>query len=198
MRPPFRFPVVPAALLALTGALLTGCSSPSPATTTGAPAAENPPQLALPFPFGSKIDSLNGIAGHPFGQPLSAFPALQPLPPTAGDPTRKYAYEGRAGWFGQHQAQVPTQIYYFLDGKFFRFLAVGNPAVLRPEAVYLLGPGQAEGQFRLFWEGRRAQGAYVEQPGGFGRTGTLDVWSKPLAAALASREQARLKAENAQ
>lgn len=198
MPPSFRFPSLPTALLALTGILLGSCSSPDSATTAAPPAAGGTPPPAPSFPFGSKVDSLNGAAGHTFGQPLSAFPKMQLLPPTAGELTRAYTYKGNAGWFGQHQAQVPTQIYYFLDGKFCRFMAVGNPAVLRPEVTYLFGPSAAEGQYRLFWEGRRARAAYVEQPGGFGRTGTLDVLSKPLEAALAGQEQAQLKAENAQ
>jgi hypothetical protein len=70
-------------------------------------------------------------------------------------------------------------LYYFLDGKFCRFLAIGDAAVLRPEATYLFGPDQAEGKYRLFWEGRRARAAYVEKAQGFGWEGTLDVVSKP-------------------
>lgn len=153
---------------------------------------------ASQFPFGGKVDSLNGIAGHTFGEPLSAFPKMRLLPPTPGALTRTYAYEGKEGWFGKHQAQVSTQFYYFMNGKFCRFLAIGNPTVLRPEVTYLFGPGQAEGKYRLFWEGSRARAAYVEQAEGFGMSGRLDVLSKTFEAEQAAREQARLKAENAQ
>jgi hypothetical protein len=112
--------------------------------------------------------------------------------------TRTYSYEGKEGWFGKHQAQVSTQLYYFLNGKFCRFLAIGNSTLLRPEVTYLFGPGQAEGKYRLFWEGRRARAAYVEQARGFGMEGRLDVLSKAFEAQQAAQEKARLKAENAQ
>jgi hypothetical protein len=183
-------------LLALTGALLTGCSSPSPATSES-PAATGTAAAPTPqFPFGSRVDSLNGIVGHSFGEPLSAFPNLRPLPPTPGTLTRTYSYEGKEGWFGKHQAQVSTQLYYFLNGRFCRFLAIGNPTVLRPEATYLFGPGQAEGKYRLFWEGSRARAAYVEQPRGMGMEGKLDVLSKAFEAEQAAQEKAQLRAEN--
>jgi hypothetical protein len=89
---------------------------------------------------------------------------------------------------------VRTQLYYFLDGKFYRFLAVGDAAVLRPQATYLFGPGQAEGQYQLFWKGSNARAAYIEKAQGFGWEGTLDMVSKPPEAELA----ARLEAENAE
>lgn len=194
----FRASLATTTLLALTGGLLASCSSPTPATSEAPATAGTTPPPAPQFPFGSQIDSLNGIAGHSFGEPLSAFPQLRLLPPTAGELTRTYAYEGKAGWFGKHQAQVSTQLYYFWNGKFCRFLAVGNPTVLRPEATYLFGPGQAEGKYQLFWEGSRARAAYVEQARGFGMIGRLDVLSKPFEAKLAAQAKARLQAENAQ
>lgn len=194
----FRCLFAPAVALVLASGLLASCSSPS-ATSTPADAAagtSTPPPPASPF--GGKIDSLNGIAGHSFGEPLSAFPKMQLLPPAPGEVTRTYTDEGTTGWFGQHHAQVRTQFYYFLDGKFYRFLALGDPAVLRPEVLYLFGPGQAQGQYQLFWEGSRARAAYVEKAEGFGLEGRLDVLSKPVEAELAARARAKLKAENAQ
>lgn len=191
---PFRFLLAPSALLALANGPLAGCSSPN-ATSPPAEAA-TPPRPA--FPFGGRVDSLNGLAGHAFGEPLSAFPQMRALPPKPGELTRTYAYEGTAGWFGKHQAQVPFQYYYFLNGKFCRFLAIGNAAVLRPEATYLFGPSQQESTYRLFWEGSRARAAYIETPEGFGWKGTLDVVSKPFEAEQAAQARARLQAENAQ
>jgi hypothetical protein len=120
---------------------------------------------------------------------------LSPLP---GEPTQAFSDRGTTGWFGKHRAQVPTQLYYFMNGKFCRFLAVGNAAALRQEATYLFGPGQPQGAYRLFWEGRHARAAYVEQARGLGMEGRLDVLSKPFEAELAARKQAQLKAENAQ
>jgi hypothetical protein len=87
-------------MLTLIGVLLGSCSSPSPTTNETMPAAEVTPPPSRQFPFGSKVDSLNGIAGHTFGQPLSAFPKMQLQPPLPGQLTRTYAYEGTAGWFG--------------------------------------------------------------------------------------------------
>ncbi len=93
---------------------------------------------------------------------------------------------------------MPTQLYSFLDGKFCAFVALGDPAVLRPETGYLFGPGQAQGQYQSFWDGSRARAVYTEKAVGFGREGRLDVLSKPYEAELAARARAKLKAENAQ
>ena len=197
----FRYILAPAVALVLASGLLVSCSSPSPTSTPADSAAGNSAPPPPAFPFGGKIDSLDGIAGHTFGEPLSAFPKMRLLPPIPGVPaglTRTYTYEGTAGWFGKHQAQVRTQLYSFLDGKFCAFLAIGDPAVLRPEATYLFGPGLAQGQYQLFWEGSRARAVYAEKAAGFGMEGRLDVLSKPLEAEQAARASAKLKAENAQ
>jgi hypothetical protein len=162
------------------------------------PAAGVTAQPSPQFPYGGKVDSLNGIAGHTFGQPLSAFPQMRLMAPTPGGLTRTYVYEGNEGWFGKHHQQVHTQFYYFLNGKFCRFMALGDPAVLRPEATYLFGPGQAQGKYRLFWEGSEARAAYTEQARGMGMEGQLDVLSKTLEAEQAAQTQAKLKAENTQ
>lgn len=182
--------------LTLVGALLTGCSSPSADTRQAPATAPTPPVPTTQFPFGGRIDSLNGLAGHAFGEALSAFPQLRQLPPTPGELTQAYSYQGKQGWFGRHRAQVPTQLYFFLHGKFCRFLAVGNATMLRPEATYLFGPGQAEGKYRLFWEGSRARAVYTEQAQGFGMEGRLDLLSKPFEAEQAARQKAQLQAAN--
>ncbi|MDQ2769111.1 MAG: hypothetical protein M3Y54_01250 [Bacteroidota bacterium] len=200
--PAFHPFLTPATLLLLTGGgLLAGCSSPSPTASPTADAVKTAVSPPPAFPFGGKVDSLHGIAGHAFGEPLSAFPKLRLLPPTPGvpvGPTRTYTSEGTTGWFGKHRAQVNVQLYTFLDGKFYAFVALGDPAVLRPEATYLFGPGQAQGAYQLSWEGRQARAVYTEKAAGFGREGRLDVVSKTLEAVLAAKQQAQLKAENAQ
>lgn len=194
------------ALAGLIGTLLSGCSSTNSAPET-ATAGEKPEATAVAsaaqFPFGAKVDSLNGIAGHLFGQPLSAFPRMRSMEHAPSELTKVYSDEGTPGkpgigWFGKHRREVPTQLYWFLDGQFSQFRAVGDAPTLRAEAIYLLGPGQAQGQYQLFWEGRRARAVYVEKPQGFGWQGTLDVLSKPLEAALTAQQRARIKAENAQ
>ena len=156
--------MAPALLFTLTGILLSNCSSPSPATSEAALAAGVSSQPSPQFPFGGKVDSLNGIAGH-------TFPKMRLLPPTPGRLTRTYEYEGNGGWFGKHHKQVRTQFYYFLNGEFCHFMALCDPTVLRPEATYLFGLGQVEGKYRLFWEGSRARAAYNEQASGMGMEG---------------------------
>ena len=110
-RLPFSCPCSahPAALLALLllapGLLLPGCAPPNPTAAAGAAPAATPPA----FPFGHRVDSLNGIAGHRFGEPPGAFPRLHLELPTTGMPTRTYTSEATTGWFGQHRAQVPDQ-----------------------------------------------------------------------------------------
>ena len=189
--------------LLFTGMLAGGCSQHSPATTDAKPdlAAPQPavPQPVARFPYGAKVDSLNGLAGHTFGQPLRAFPPMKPYPAEPGELLRIYLVPKQAtgNWFARHRREVPYQYYHFLDGQFYRFRAVGDAATLRAEALYLLGPGLAQGP-QLYWEGERARAVYSEQIRGFGREGTLEVLSKPLEAALAAKAQAKLKADNAQ
>ncbi|MGI4735856.1 MAG: hypothetical protein ACRYG7_11840 [Janthinobacterium lividum] len=183
------------ALAVLAGTLLLSCSSAdsTPETKPGAST-----KAAVPFPFGTKVDSLNGIAGHTFGQPLSAFSNMQPLPVEKGELTRVYSPspDQQSGWFGKHRKQVYVQLYWFQGNKFVKFRAVGVAATLRTEAVYLLGSGLEQGPDQLFWEGSRARAVYSEQNRGFGQEGTLDVLSKPFEAEQAARAQAQLKAEN--
>ena len=113
--------------------------------------------------------------------------------------TRSYhaSEQATSGWFAKHRCEVPSQFYYFLDGQFCQFRALGDAATLRAEAEYLFGPGLQQGPL-LFWEGARARAVYSEQARGFGVEGRLDVLSKPLEAAQAAQAQAKLKADNAQ
>lgn len=187
-----------ATLILTTGALLGGCSQQEPATTTTNPKPAAAKEAAK-FPYGTKIDSLNGVAGHSFGQPLSAFPRMEMFPAEADELTRSYhaPEQVTSGWFAKHRREVPSQFYYFLDGQFCQFRALGDAATLRAEAAYLFGPGLQQGP-QVFWEGERARAVYSEQVRGFGREGQLDVLSKPLEAAQQAKRQAKLKADNAQ
>ena len=187
-------------VLLLTTGLLGACSPPTDPATGAADARSAAPAPAAPqFPYGARMDSLNGIAGHVFGQPLRAFGKLEAMALDPGDPIRRYWVPAAAsrGWFSKHRQQVPNQFVDFVDGQFYRFRAVGEPATLRAEAVFLFGPGLVEGE-KVFWEGARARAAYSEQVRGLGREGTLDVLSKPLEAGLAANAQARLRADNVQ
>ncbi|WP_158010995.1 hypothetical protein, partial [Hymenobacter lapidarius] len=174
--------------------LLPGCAPPDPTTAAGAAPAATPPA----FPFGHRVDSLNGIAGHRFGEPPSAFPRFHLELPTMDFPLRSYTSGDPTGWFGQHRAQVPDQYYTFFYDQFFAFVAQGDPAVLKSEATRLFGAGRAQGPHQLLWEGKQARAVYSEKVVGRGREGRLDVVSKPLEAALAAKQYPGDKAENAQ
>ena len=145
-----RLPRYPTLLLVLQllapGLLLPSCGPPNPTAAAG----EGPAATRPAFPFGHRVDSLNGIAGHRFGEPPRAFPPLHLELPTTGMPTRTYTSEAPTGWFGQYRAQVPDQYYIFLDGKFFTFMALGDPTVLKPEITHLFGPDWAQGAHQLF------------------------------------------------
>ncbi|NML67853.1 hypothetical protein HHL22_21840 [Hymenobacter sp. RP-2-7] len=123
---------------------------------------------------------------------------MQLLPPLPGELTRTYEYKRSEGWFGQHHQQVRSQLYYLLNGKLCRFMALGDPTVLRLEATYQFGPGQAQAKYRLLWEGSRARAAYSGQASGLGLEGQCDVLSTALEAEQAAQAQAKLKAEKAQ
>jgi hypothetical protein len=80
----------------LVGALFSSCSHPA-ATTDAAETS----QMEVPAAIGTRLsrpDSLNGIPGHQFGEPLSAFPGLV-LAKSQKPGTQTYYYrgEGRGG-----------------------------------------------------------------------------------------------------
>ena len=191
---PSRHPaILPALLLLVPGLLLSGCAPPNPTAAAGAAPAATPPA----FPFGHRVDFLNGIAGHRFGEPPNAFPRLHLELPDTGVPLRSYTSEAPTGWFGRHRTQVRYQYYTFFYDQFFAFVALGDPAVLKSEATHLFGPGRAQGAHQLLWEGKQVRAVYSEKAVGPGREGRLDVVSKPLEAALAAKQYPGVKAENA-
>jgi hypothetical protein len=191
-----RYPAAQLALLLLApGWLLPGCAPPNPTAAAGAAPTATPTPPA--FPFGHRLDSLNGIAGHRFGEPMRTFPRLHLEPPDLGVPLQSYTSDAPTGWFGRHRTQVRYQYYTFFYGQFFAFVALGDPAVLKSEATHLFGPGRAQGSHQLLWEGKQVRAVYSEKAVGPGREGRLDVVSKPLEAALAAKQYPGGKAENA-
>ena len=190
-----RFPSV-AHLLLATGLLLDGCASPTPPTPPAA-AVEPRPLPPSGFPDGIWVDCSYGFGRHQFGDLLRHFPKMRPLPPAPGEGTRGFLYPGATTWFGSKGAPVRGPYCYFFDRRFYRFQIVAEAAVLRPAALEMFGPGQAQGPHRLVWEGYRARAVYSETPTPRGYKGQLDVVSKPLEAALAAKQHARLKAESA-
>lgn len=184
----------------LTSTLLSSCSHSSPTTESGTPASA--PTVAAARTTATKVDSLNGIPGHPFGEPLSAFPGLQ-LSQTQTPGVQTYSYpegKGLTGWFGKHRKEVPFVFYTFRDGKFLAFQAIalgsGRPA-LQQETLFLLGQGHQNPE-NTTWVGEKARAFYTPRLLPAGPAEILDVQSLSLVEAQAKEEAARLKAENAQ
>lgn len=190
-------------------ALATGCSSPQEsATTPGSPAAAAPAAAAERTP-GTRADSLGGIPGHKFGEPLSAFPGLKPLPDAQQQPGCKtYGYpegKGEPGWFGKRKRESPgTHLsrYGFRNDRFVSFAArawgQGRP-VLHEQALYLFGAGTLRPNATLIWEGQQVLASTENddnpgmEPGEW-----LLVDSQDFVRLLATEKADKLKAENAQ
>jgi hypothetical protein len=149
----------------------------------------------------SRADSLNGIPGHQFGEPLSAFPGLV-LAKTQQLGTRTYYYpdgKGEGGWFGKHKKEVPSVFYVFRDGKFAAFQAVAfgeGREALAEETVFLLGRGKQHVE-NTTWAGQKAQALYTQTTLTRGPAEILDIESIEHVKAQAADEAARLKRENA-
>lgn len=205
---PYRCIFVPLSLLFLTSGLLTSCSSPSSSTlpvdsSTGA--SGNTPVAAVHTP-GTRADSLGGIPGHAFGQPLSAFPGLELLPDQKPG-VQLYYYpngKGEPGWFGKRKKESPDNFYTyytFKDGKFvaFQAMALGEGRkALQEQTRYLLGTG-TQTTTTMNWEGEKVLAFYslINQPGR-GLADLLNVQTQDYTKAQATATADRLKAENAQ
>jgi hypothetical protein len=198
-----RFP--PAARLFLaSGVLLASCSSPSPTTPPAASAAQTATLPPTSFPYGTQADSLNGMQGHTFGEPLNNFPGLVLI--TKEDERGVRVYQMPAGqergWFGKHAQDFATY-YQFQDGQFAMFRAVttglgANRTALREEARFLFGPGKDRNDQMggLDWEGDRVRVMYSEK-----LTSPIQCWlevySKPLLVVQQAKQRAQLQADNA-
>jgi hypothetical protein len=187
---------------ALTGTLLfTGCSQASPDTSAGSsPLAATSTPGPTKRSMGTPADSLNGMQGHTFGEPLSSFTNLVPVKIKLADGVRQYERPPgkESGWFGKHQQAVKAT-YQFQDGRFAAFQAIaraGNQAVLREQALYLLGPGQPILN-DMQWHGERVGASFTVRGFGTDQFSLLQVWSKPLMDEQAAAIKARLQAENA-
>lgn len=195
---PTFFSLTTASLLA--GALLSSCSHPSATTdSTGTSKSEVPTATDTRM---SRADSLNGIPGHHFGEPFSAFPGLVLTSGQGAPGTKRYAYptdKPEAGWFGKHKKEVEFVFYTFRDGKFVSFQAVAfgpGRQALQQEATFLFGPGERRG-LGTHWPGTKAQAFYSLQNLPAGAAELLDVVSVEDADAQATSDAARLKRENA-
>lgn len=191
------FPLAIGALF--TSVLLSSCSHSSPTTETG-PSA---PTVAAERITSTKADSLNGIPGHQFGEPLSNFPGLVLTPGQGAPGTKRYTYPAdkpEAGWFGKHKKEVEYVFYIFRDDKFIAFQAIAFGAgrsALQQEALFLFGKGERRNE-GTHWAGTKAQAFYSLKLLPAGPAELLDVVSVEDADAQATRDAAKLKAENTQ
>lgn len=191
------------ALFIVVGVLLGGCTDSGSPTEKGggnATASTEAPARTR----GTRVDSLNGIPGHRFGEPLSAFPGLV-LAPNQAPGSQKYTYpdgKGEPGWFGKRKKEAPSTyftFYVFADGKFVGFTAISfgeGRKALQEQALYLLGPGEkfATG---TTWDGQRVLASYTLPTLEMGPANQLDVQSQAFVRAQATATADRLKKENA-
>ena len=187
-------------------AFATGCSSPQGSSAVAAPESAAKPVVAERGP-GTRADSLNGIPGHPFGTPLSAFAGLKLVPAPQQQPgyiTYRYPNgKGEPGWFGKRIREaggVYYSFYRFKDGRFASFMFGayndGRPA-LDEQANYLFGPGVANTGGGLSWEGQRVF-AFTTTTNSMGSMlEMLEVKSQEFVKAQAKEKADKLKAENA-
>lgn len=170
--------------------------------------AKSSPSQTRPRPrphnYGARADSLNGIPGHPFGEPRSSFPELATKGYQDLDGYTYYsAKEGQEiGWFGKNAGHVRTT-YRFYQDKFASFDASAqgtDQSLLADEAMYLFGKGLPEspknlayGEGALNWEGQRVRATLLV---GHNEC-RLIIRSKLAAAQKAAAEAAQKKAEAA-
>lgn len=190
------FPLAIGALF--TGTLLSSCSHSSPTTE----ARSDAPAVATERTTGTKVDSLNGIPGHHFGDPVSAFPGLE-LAKSQQPGTQTYTYPNgkpEAGWFGKHKRDGDLFVFYiFKDNRFagFQALAFGTTrAALQEETLFLLGPGN-KGFANTSWKGEKTQASYTPRVLPKGPAEILDIQSLTLVQAQANEASDRMKRENA-
>lgn len=170
--------------------LLNACSQTSSTTSTNAT-----PTSARPV--WTKADSLYGVQGHIFGEPVSNFPGL--VFESRDDEMGESVYLMKArerGWLGQCDRAVITY-YFFQDGKFAKFRAFTTCLGLREEVYFLFGPGKERNDIMgtVDWEGERVQARYsekLEPP----VMSWLEVSSKPLLAVRQAKQRAQMQADS--
>jgi hypothetical protein len=134
---------------------------------------------------GTAADSLNGMQGHTFGEPLRNFPGLILLEKHDEEGVRWYRMRAgqKRGWFGKYSQYLITS-YQFQDGPFSMFVAMttglrSSPMALREEAHFGPGKDQHDQMGEIDWDGERVRAMYFEKhvpP----RMSWLQVYSKPL------------------
>ena len=185
-------------ITALAGILiLQACSQASPDTAIDPHLARAPAPTPTKRTAGTAADSVNGMQGHTFGEPLRNFPGLLLL--EQDDELGVRWYKPSPGqersWFGKHAKEYNTY-YQFQDGRFAMFRAIStdlgaNPAALREELCSLFGPGKRRKDLKgiLEWEGERVRATYSEK-----KTRPVQYWlqvySKPLRQVQEAKQRA--------
>ncbi len=157
-------------LLYLAGVSLlvaAGCSSGADKTAAAqqnSPSATSPTS-ALVADAGQRVDSLNGMQSHTFGEPRTNFSKLLSIEP-GGPGQYIYLREHETGWFGLHSPPLVV-FYVFQRDKFISCLVrtkQENAPLLLGQAQHLFGPGKlvAEGQY--CWNGQRARADFWTAP----------------------------------
>jgi hypothetical protein len=189
--------------LSLATVLLGGCTD-SGSPTQKAGGNQTAPDEATADTRATRVDSINGIPGHHFGESLDAFPGLVPIgQKELGAQSYYYAKGGEPGWFGKRTKEYSNEFYTrytFAEGKFVSFFASGRGDMrqaLQRQAEYLYGPGAPTNNGSL-WEGRQAEAWTAPDNRGFGPANTLLVRSKAFASQQAQAQADQLKRENAQ
>lgn len=185
----------------LVALLLSGCSHSTPDSAHTNGNTQDNAILAKPA-YGVKVDSLDGIPGHHFGEPLSAFPGLV-AGQVNGDGMRLYYYPSDGptldrGWFGKHRKELMLR-YYFENGKFAYFTATAfgdYRKMLNDEAVYLFGIGERFQLTGTIWQGQRTRAMYTTPFLPQGQASHLEIVSEYLEAQQKQRAAVRLKVEN--
>ena len=199
---PRRF-VLPMAALA--GILLLQACSQAPPDASIVSSLAAPLSSPAKRTAGTAADSLNGMQGHTFGEPLRNFPELGPFSTDDERGVQMYRMPaGRErGWFGKHAKEFRTY-YQFQDGRFAMFRAVSmdfgpNQTALREEALSLFGPGKHRKDLKgvLDWDGERVWAMYSEKLTSPAQC-WLQVYSKPLRRVQQAKQRAQLQASNAQ
>ena len=192
-----------ALVLSLATVMLSGCTD-SGSQTQKAGGNQPAPVEATATTRTTRVDSINGIPGHHFGEPLGSFPGLVPIgPKELGAQSYYYAKAGEPGWFGKRTKEYSNEFYTrytFVGGKFVSFFASGKGDMrqaLQKEAEFLYGPGVPTNNGSL-WAGSQAEAWTAPDNRGFGPATTLLVRSKAFASQQAKAQADQLKRENAQ
>jgi hypothetical protein len=182
---------------------LVSCSHPAPDSDSAGETTPDAHKTAART-AGTRVDSLNGIPGHRFGEPLSSFPSLIAAE-NGQDGMKRYYYTSTrpvpgTGWFAKHNKDFDIT-YFFFDGKFATVIVTAygqKRQLLSKEAIYLFGLGERYQLDGAIWQGQQAHALYINTFTPLGAAARLEIVSEPLATLEKQQAANRLKADNEQ